>query len=95
MGIPFVNFHCSDNNCLPSRCLGIAHTRFCYILFLTQQPLAVFISAETCPIINRCVAVGLGSDNLAFRQHATLCNDGYQMKKWASVIKEANVLGGL
>jgi hypothetical protein len=63
---------CSGNNCLSSRCLGIAHIRLCCIPFSTQRPLAVFVSAGTCPIVSRGVAMGLGSDNPAFKQHATL-----------------------
>jgi hypothetical protein len=51
--------------------LGIAHIRFCWIPFLTQRPLAVLVSAGTCPIISRCLAVDVSVvsrfNNPAFR----------------------------
>jgi hypothetical protein len=67
-GIPFVTIRYSDN-CLPSRCLGIAHIRVLCIPFLTQRPLAVFVAAGTCPVVSRCVAMGLGSDNPAMSDY--------------------------
>jgi hypothetical protein len=71
-GNTFLIICCSGNNCLSSRCLGIAHIRFCCIPFLTQRPLAVFVTAVTCPIVSHCVGMDLDSDNPAFRQHATI-----------------------
>jgi hypothetical protein len=39
------------------RYLETAYIRFCWIPFLTQRLLAIFVSARACPIISGCLAI--------------------------------------